>query len=89
MARCPECVVNHVGRDRPKRQSMPGIAIAAHLTEPFPVSHSGNKYLLSIIDHCTGWVEVKALIDKSAEGIHNYIFNIYSEILNSEYLLDR
>ncbi|MFX8425884.1 hypothetical protein ABTL79_19070, partial [Acinetobacter baumannii] len=55
----------------------PGIVIAADLSGPYPVSTSGNRYLLSIIDHCSGWVEYKALPDKSSKGIHDYIFNDY------------
>ncbi|MCK5816191.1 MAG: DDE-type integrase/transposase/recombinase, partial [Flavobacteriaceae bacterium] len=82
IALCPMCVVNRVGRVRPPPQQMPlpvapGIVIAADLTGPFPLSKNGNKYLLSIIDHCTGWVEVKPISDKSATTIHDYIFNEY------------
>ena len=82
VALCPQCVVNRVGRDRPAPQSMPlpvcpGMVVAADLTGPFPMGCNGNKYLLSIIDHCTGWVEVKAIPDKSAKGIHDFIFDEY------------
>jgi transposase InsO family protein len=56
---------------------VPGEFIAADLTGPFPVSAEGNRYLLSVIDHCTGWVEVKPLPNKTAKGIYDFLMREY------------
>jgi hypothetical protein len=52
----------------------PGLFVLADRTGPFPVSPDGNRYLLSIMDECTGWVNVKPLPTKGAGGIYNFIF---------------
>ena len=82
ITKCGACAINKVKRDFPLPTEMPlpaapGLIIAADLTGPFPESAEGNKYLLSIIDHCTGWVEVKPLPDKSAKSIYNYLVREY------------
>lgn len=79
---CATCQINRSKRDTPAPTAMPlpkapGLMVAADLTGPFPVSGEGNRYLLSIIDHCTGWVEVKPLPNKSAQGIHKYLIHEY------------
>lgn len=80
--RCAPCMTNRTRRERPSPTKMPlpvapGMFVAADLTGPFPVSSEGNRYLLSIMDHCTGWVEAKALPNKAAEGIFQFIFREY------------
>jgi len=80
--KCAKCAINKVKRDYPLPTEMPlpqapGLIVAADLTGPFPESPEGNKYLLSIIDHCSGWVEVKAIPNKTAECIHNYLLREY------------
>ena len=82
ISKCAPCALNKVKHDRPPPTKMPlpvapGLFVAADLTGPFPISPDGNRYLLSIIDHCTGWVEVKALPTKAAEGIFNFIMREY------------
>jgi len=79
---CVACQVNRTKRDAPRPTAMPlptapGLFVAADMTGPFPMSEKGNRYLLSIIDHCTGWVEVKPLPDKSAKGIFDFVFGEY------------
>lgn len=76
IALCPHGVVNKVGRDRLSPQSMPlpvalVMMVAADLAGLFPINNNGNKYLFSIIDHCTSWV------DKSSKGIDDFISNEY------------
>ena len=45
--------------------------VGADLIGPFVPSLSGNKYVLTIIDHCTGWVEAFPLPNKSNESVWN------------------
>ena len=40
--------------------------IAIDLVTEFKTSNSGNKHILTIIDHLTGWLEVFPIPDKSA-----------------------
>ena len=80
--KCPTCAVHRVKTDKPPPTDMPlpavpGVIIAADLSGPFPESAEGNRYLLSIMDHCTGWIEAKPLPNKSAKGIYNYLFREY------------
>ena len=39
------------------------------LTGPFPKSKNGNKYILVLKCALTKWVEIFALIDKTAESV--------------------
>ena len=38
---------------------------------------SGNKHILTIIDHLTGWLEVFPILDKSADTIVSTFINQY------------
>ena len=40
-------------------------------------STSGNKHILTIIDHLTGWLEAFPIPDKSADTIVSTIINQY------------
>ena len=40
-------------------------------------STSGNKYILTIIDHITGWLEAFPIQDKSADTIVSTFINHY------------
>ena len=66
IAQCARCIVHKNKRERPEPGSMPiahypGQIVGMDMTGPYPLSRHGNLYALSIIDHCTGWVEVKPL----------------------------
>lgn len=39
----------------------PGQTVGMDLCGPFPLSLHGNKYILPLIDHCSGWVEAKPI----------------------------
>jgi hypothetical protein len=47
----------------------PFAKISMDISGPYPKSLSGNKYILSIVDHYSGWPEAFPLPDKSAENI--------------------
>ena len=82
LCRCGRCVVNRARRDRPPPTDMPiaqypGQLVGMDMCGPFPISQLGNKYILTLIDHATGWVEVKPLPNKTAAGILHYLESEY------------
>ena len=51
--------------------------IAIDLVTEYTTSTSGNKHILSIIDHLTGWPEAFPIPDKSADTIVSTFINEY------------
>ena len=51
--------------------------IAIHLVTECKTSTSGNKHILTIIDHLTGWPEAFPIPDKSADTIVSTFINEY------------
>ena len=51
--------------------------IAIDLDTKCETSSSGNKHILTIIDHLTGWPEAFPIPDKSADTIANTFINQY------------
>ena len=82
LSKCAKCAVNCGKRERPAPGEMP-IAqypcqiVGMDMSGPYPMSKSGNCYALSLIDHCTGWVDVKALPRKTAEQVLRYLESEY------------
>ena len=81
---CARCAVNLGRRERPPPSDMPiahypGQIVGIDMSGPYPMSRNGNCNALSLIDHCTGWVEVKPLPRKTSQHVLAY--------LESEYLL--
>lgn len=82
MSRCAKCAVNRKRRDRPPPGEMPVAQypcqiVGMDMSGPYPISKAGNSYALSLIDHCTGWVEVKPLPRKTAENVLRYLESEY------------
>ena len=51
--------------------------IAIDLVMECEKSTSGNKHILTIIDHLTGWLEAFPILDKSADTIVSTFINQY------------
>ena len=51
--------------------------IAIGLVTEYETSTSGNKHILTIIDHLTGWPEAFPILDKSADTIVSAFINKY------------
>ena len=64
--------------DRDSRQAFDKIAI--DLVTECETSTSGNKHILTIIDHLTGWPEAFPIPDKSADTIVSTSINQYLSV---------
>ena len=51
--------------------------VGMDLTGPFVPSEEGNLYILTLIDHCTGWAEAKPVPSKSAKHVLRYLGQEY------------
>ena len=71
--RCPQCQAckssGRVGRAEMQlyQAGAPMDRIHIDVVGPFPVSQSGNKYVLVMVDQFTRWVEVAAVPEQTAE----------------------
>ena len=74
---CATCNKNKKPRVKPKatmRNYHAGIPMErVHLDSlgPFPISESGNKYVLVMVDQFMKWIELKALPNQTAELVAN------------------
>ena len=72
--KCATCLVNNPKHQRFPMGEMP-IAqaplnfVSIDITGPFVTSPNGNKYLLTIIDHYTGWLEAYPLPNQSNKSV--------------------
>ena len=76
LRRCAPCILNNTRSKRPLPSRMP-VPTAPHLlwacdlVGQLPMSKKGHRYLLTVIDHCTGWIEAIPLKSKAAIEIVN------------------
>ena len=82
LSKCAKCAVHRCRKERAPPTAMPiahypSQIVGMDMCGPFPESRQGNKYILTLIDHCTGWVEVKPLPNKTAENVVRYLSNEY------------
>ena len=77
---CPTCLLHN----RHPQHTPPGMMPTAYypmqiismdLIGPMATSTNGNKYALTVIDHCSGWAEVYPLPDKTNQGVWQAISN--------------
>lgn len=74
--RCPACITNRDRIDRPVPTPMPlseypGQVMAMDICGPFSMSQQGNRYILTFIDHASGFAEAIPLRDKSAKSVYD------------------
>ena len=71
---CVTCQTRALKKQRPPLQEMeqppyPFAKLSMDISGPYPTSLSGNRYILSVVDHYTGWPEAFAIPDKSAQSV--------------------
>ena len=71
---CPTCRVNAAGTERPRPTGMPtaqfpGQIVGIDMVGPMACSLENNRYLVTAIDHATGWAEAYPVPTKSAESV--------------------
>ena len=54
----------------------PWYHIGIDFVGPLPESPSGNKYILTLSDYCTKWVDAVALPSKCAPGVAGALFKV-------------
>ena len=79
---CPVCCVHHrqpvhVPMGEMPLPASPMQLLSMDLIGPFSVSHTGNKYILTIIDHFNGWGEAYPIPDKTNQTIWNVFSNTF------------
>ena len=82
ISKCAKCAVHHTRKERVAPTAMPiahypSQIVGMDMCGPFPESKYGNRYILTLIDHCTGWVEVKPLPFKTAENVVKFLSSEY------------
>ena len=78
IAKCAICITRHGRPPSPPMSDMPlptipFDTIGLDLMGPLATSHNGNKYILAIVDHCSGWAEAIPLPDKRCATVENAI----------------
>jgi transposase InsO family protein len=49
----------------------PGQLVALDIVGPLPTAPTGSKYLLTILDHASGWADALPLQDKTSQSVQN------------------
>ena len=71
---CPVCMVHtrraeRVPMDEMPLASYPMQIVGADLIGPLPKSSKGSRYILTMIDHCSGWAEAYPLPDTTSKSV--------------------
>ena len=80
--KCAICIVHHKRQEHVAMGDMPlpptpMQVVAVDLIGPFVASSRNNKYVLTIIDHCSGWAEAYPIPDKRSETIEHLFHNCF------------
>ena len=80
ISQCPVCTVHQRRQDHVPMGDMPIPAspmqiVAMDIIGPFVASTRNNKYLLTIVDHCSGWAEAYPLPDRRTDSVWHVFHN--------------
>ena len=78
--RCAICQINKQKRQYPPPTDMPiahypGQMVAMDLVGPLIVSHNDNKYLITTLDHASGWLDAHPIAAKTQKAVYDYFVN--------------
>jgi hypothetical protein len=82
LAKCPSCIVTSKRSTKAPMGEMPiarfpSELVACDLIGPLIKSPDGNQYILTIVDHCTGWAEAYAIADKTSKAVWQALSRYY------------
>ena len=82
LKQCPVCLRHGRRKDHVPMGEMPLATnpmqiIGMDLIGPFAESPAGNRYVFTLIDHCTGWAEAFPLKDKSNKSVWDAFTNLF------------
>ena len=82
LAKCATCAVHYKRQDHVAMGDMPLPAspiqvVAMDLIGPFVASLNNNRYILTMVDHCTGWAEAYPIPDKRNATIAHVFHNSF------------
>ena len=82
LAKCATCAVHYKRQDHVAMGDMPLPAspiqvVAMDLIGPFVASLNNNRYILTIVDHCTGWAEAYPIPDKRNTTVAHVFHNSF------------
>ena len=74
LSRCDICIRRQKKKVRAPMQHMPMPDFAFEIIGidtcgPFPQTHNGNQYIVTIVDHLTSWPEIYAVPNKTANAV--------------------
>ena len=80
LAKCPTCIAHSRKRDHTEMGTMPTPVspmqmVSMDLIGPFVTSTLGNRYILTIICHCSGWAEAYPIPNKSNDSVWRMFAN--------------
>ena len=80
--KCATCTVHNPHKDHVAMGDMPlpvspMQVVALDLIGPFVASSRNNKYVLTVIDHCSGWAEAYPIPDKRSQTIEHVFHNCF------------
>ena len=78
--KCAVCAVyyrkpDHVAMGDMPLPASPMQVVALDLIGPFVASSYDNRYILTVIDHCTGWAEAYPIANKRSQTIEHMFHN--------------
>ncbi|KAK6173844.1 hypothetical protein SNE40_017230 [Patella caerulea] len=80
VSRCVTCQKRSSKKIKPPLQETdippyPFAKVSLDLSGPYPLSLSGNKYIISFVDWYSGWPEAYAVKDKSADNVAHLLID--------------
>ena len=88
---CIECQKHNISKKgyhplRPIHAYLPGDHWAIDLAGPFATSHTGNNYLLVMVDICTRFCVLRAIPDKTQDTVVGTVIKIFCDFGFPRYL---
>ena len=82
ISRCPTCLVHSTKREKVPLGTLPLLAapnqvVCIDLIGPLVTSSAGNRYVLCLVCHATGWAEAYTIQHKTNQSVWQAFFRYY------------